>query len=78
MPSEDTTILEFNQCHESDKILFITYANFECLMDVKAIMTTKVTEHQVFQCLQYRHLNIQKISMIYKVVKVAWKSCMNP
>ena len=45
MPSEDTTILEFNQCHESDKILFITYANFECLIDVKAILTRKVTEH---------------------------------
>ena len=33
MPSEDTTILEFNQCHESDKILFISYANFECLIE---------------------------------------------
>ena len=33
MPSEDTKILEFNQYQNSDKTLFITYANLECLME---------------------------------------------
>lgn len=26
-------ILEFNQCHKSDEMLFITYANFDCLIE---------------------------------------------
>ena len=31
--SEDTKILEFNQCQKSVKIPFITYAVFECLIE---------------------------------------------
>ena len=33
MPSEDTKILEFNQYQNSDKALFITYAELECLIE---------------------------------------------
>ena len=32
MPSEDTKILEFNQCKKSDKVPFIIYADIECLI----------------------------------------------
>ena len=33
MPSEDTKILEFNQYQTGDKVLFIIYADLECLME---------------------------------------------
>ena len=33
MPSEDTKLLEFNQCHKFDKALFIIYANLECIIE---------------------------------------------
>ena len=33
MPSEDTKILKFNQNQKSDKAPFITYADFECLIE---------------------------------------------
>ena len=33
MPSEDTKILEFNQCQESDKAPFIIYADLECIIE---------------------------------------------
>ena len=32
LPSDDTKILEFNQCHKYDKAPFITYADLEYLM----------------------------------------------
>ena len=32
MPSEETKILEFNQCQKSDKASFIIYADLECLI----------------------------------------------
>ena len=66
MPFEDTKVLEFNQYQKSDKAPFIIYKDLECL--IKQIdgcennhensFTAKVSEHmhQVFQCLQYRHL----------------------
>ena len=33
MPSEDTKILEFNQYQNSDKVPFIIYADFECIIE---------------------------------------------
>ena len=33
MPSEDTQILEFNQCQKFDKTPFIIYSNLECLTE---------------------------------------------
>ena len=33
MPSEDTEILEFNQQQKSDKALFITYSDRECIIE---------------------------------------------
>ena len=33
MPSEDTKLLEFNQCHKFDEALFIIYANLECIIE---------------------------------------------
>ena len=32
VPSEDSKILEFNQCHKSEKALFIIYADLECII----------------------------------------------
>ena len=46
MPSEDTKILEFNQCQKFDKAVFIVYADLER----KRINLMKIF-HQVFQCL---------------------------
>ena len=34
MPSEDTKILEFNQYQNSDKALFIIYADLECIIEI--------------------------------------------
>ena len=33
MPFEVGKILEFNQCHKSDKAPFIIYADLECLIE---------------------------------------------
>ena len=33
MPSEDTKILEINQCQKSDKAPFIIYADLECIIE---------------------------------------------
>ena len=33
MSSEDTKILEFNQCQKSDKTRFISYADLECITE---------------------------------------------
>ena len=53
MPSEDTDLLEFNQCYKSDKALFIDYDDLEYLMrkidrcktNSEKSSTTKVREH---------------------------------
>ena len=81
MLSENSKILEFNQYKKSDKAPFIIYADLECLMEKidgyknnsKNSFTAKVSNifHQVFQCLQYRHLKTWKISMVYLEVKIA-------
>ena len=66
MPSEDTKILEFNQYEKSDEASFIIYADLECIIEKidgcknnpENSSTTKVSEHihQVFQFVQYLHL----------------------
>ena len=53
IPSPDTKILEFNQCHKSDKTQLIIYVDFEslieeidgCQYNPEKLFTTKVTEH---------------------------------
>ena len=69
MPFEDNKILEFNQYQKSDAAPFIIYADLECV--VKKMMDAKIF-HQVLQCLQYLHLEAQKISMMYTEVKIAF------
>ena len=66
MRSEDTKALLFNQYQNSDKAPFIIYADLECLIEkidgCKNISETHSQQkqvnifHQIFQCLQYRHL----------------------
>ena len=65
MPSEDTKILEFNQYQKSDKAPYITYADLACLIEKidgcknnpeSKSKTIQTLFHQVFQCLQCRHL----------------------
>ena len=79
MPSDSTKILEFNQYQKPDRAPFVTYAYLECLTE-KIDGCKNNTEnppqqkyeyifHQIFQCLQYRHLKVQKISMMYTGVK---------
>ena len=63
MPSDYTKILQFNQYQKSDKAPFIVYADLECIIEKIDVCknnpenssTTKVSQ-QVFQCLQYLHL----------------------
>ena len=53
MASEDTKILEFNQCQKSDKAPFIIYADLECstektdrcINNPENASTTTVTAH---------------------------------
>ena len=53
MPSEDTKILEFNQCQKSDKAPFIILAVFEYMIDkidecknnLENSSTLKVSKH---------------------------------
>ena len=53
-------------------------------MDVKIILKIHLQQiqanifHQVFQCLQYLHLEASKIGMIYREVNIVWKSFVNP
>ena len=64
-PSEDTKILEFNQCQKSAKAP-VLYADLECLIEQidgcknnpENSDTAKASEYipSVFQCLQYHHL----------------------
>ena len=63
MPSEDTKILEFNQCQKSDKGAFIIYADLDCIIEKidgcknspEKSFTTKASEHipSGFQLLRY-------------------------
>ena len=69
MSSKDTKILEFNKYQKSDKAPFIIYADLEYLIEKidgcknnsklihnKSIHIYSHIFHQVFQCLQYHHL----------------------
>ena len=66
MPSEGTKILQFNQYQKSNKTPFLTYADLESLIEKidgcknnpEKSSTTKASQdiRQVFQCLQYLHL----------------------
>ena len=84
MHYEDTKVLEFNQYQKSDKELFIVCPVLHCLIEkidwcknyTEKLLTAKVgfiknMFHQVFQCIQYRHLNSKNISMVYTKVKIA-------
>ena len=74
MPFEDTKILELNQYQKSDKTPSISYVDLECIIEksdgLEIIMKNHLqqkqanTFHQIFQFLQYLHLEAQKISMI--------------
>ena len=67
MPSEDSKILQFNQNQKTNKIPFITYTDLEssigkigrCKNNPENHLQQKQVKvlHQVFQCLQYLHLN---------------------
>ena len=66
MSSEDTKILQFNPYQKSDKATFVFYPDLTysiekidgCKNSPENSSTTKVVNifHQVFQCLQNRHL----------------------
>ena len=64
MPSKDTEILEFNQYQKSAKAPLIINADLECIIEKiderknnpENSSTTKASDHQIFQYLQYRHL----------------------
>ena len=74
MSFEFTKILEFNQYQKSDKTPSISYVDLECIIEksdgLEIIMKIHLhqkqanTFHQIFQFLQYLHLEAQKISMI--------------
>ena len=80
MPSEDNKLLQFNQCQNSDQALFIIYADLECIIEKidcrknnpENSSATKVSEHipSGFACVQYYHLQAQKISMVYTEAKL--------
>ena len=77
MPSEDTGILELIQYNKSDKEPFFVYTDLECIIkqtdgcknNPENSFTTKLY-NQVFQCLQYLHLEAQKIRIKYREVKI--------
>ena len=66
MPSKGTKLLEFNQYQKSDKAPLGIHADLECIIEKingcrnnpENLSATKVSKysHQVFQCLQYLHL----------------------
>ena len=48
MVSEDTTIVELNQCQKSDKAPFIIYADLDCIIEkvnVKVILKTHLHQN---------------------------------
>ena len=87
MPVEDTKILEFNQYQKSNKAAFVIYVDPECLIEKidecknnrESPYTAKESEHipSDFSILHYHNLKSYKISMMYAVVNIAWKSFVN-
>ena len=53
MPSDDTKILEFNHFQKYDRAPFIIYEDIECIIG----KIDGCKNNQVFQCLQYVHLD---------------------
>ena len=80
MSSKDPKTFEFNRDQKTDKATFTTYGDLECIIEKadgcknnpENSSTTKVSEHilKVFQCLQYPHLEAQKISIMYTDAKI--------
>ena len=81
MSSEDTKILYFNLYWKSDKTPSVIYVDIESLtkkqMDVKTILRNHLQQKQVntfpadIQYLQFGHLMVQKVIMMYTEVKTA-------
>ena len=79
IPSEDAKILEFNHHQKSSNPPFIIYPDAECII-AKIDRCKNNSEylatilHQVFQCLQYLHLEAYleayKISMVHTEIKI--------
>ena len=80
MPSEDTKILEFNQCQKFDKAPFTIYADLECIIEEtdgcknnpESSFTAKVSEHILsgFSMSTISLFRSIKISTMYTEVKV--------
>ena len=80
MPDEDKKILKYNYGEKSIRVLFIIYADLECLLEnctlVKIILKNliqrkKLSMHpMIIHCLQIVHLMQQKISLIVTEAKI--------
>ena len=80
---ENTKTLEFNQYQKYYRVSFIIYGYLKCVIEKihgyksnpENSSTTKKKKtnifHQVFQRLQYRHLEVSKIGMMYTEIKIA-------
>ena len=88
MPSEDTTMLEFNQYKKSDKAPFNIYSDLECLTEkidgcknnTENSVTTKAGEQipsgfSISIILSFK--SIENKHDIYRG-KIAWKSLVSP
>ena len=73
MLSEDTKILEFDQCHKSDKILFIIYEDLESLIEnihgcknnPKKLSTTNVSENIPSGICNLKYGLLKEITIIF-------------
>ena len=79
MPEEYNKILKYNEGEKSMRVLFIIYADLECLLEKmnachnspEKSSTTKINRyHLVIHCLHTVHLIEQKISSIIIEVKI--------
>ena len=88
MPSEDTTMLEFNQYKKSDKAPFNIYSDLECLTEktdgsknnTENSVTTKAGEQipsgfSISIILSFK--SIENKHDIYRG-KISWKSLVSP
>ena len=80
MPFEETKMLEFKQYQKFGKKNTDIYADLECIIEridgCKIILKIHIqqrqanTFYQIFQRLQYLHLEVQKVRTIYTEVKI--------
>ena len=79
MPFGDTIILEFNQNQKNYYLEFITEKIDGWKNNPENSSRTKLREHvqSAFQCLQYLNLEAEGRSIMYKEVKIVWKSFVN-